>query len=54
VELMLEVLSRCDEAALKRISKESELFMATFNDECEKKGSKWDDLIINFEWTFEM
>ena len=50
----MQVLNRCDEAALKRISKGSELFMTSFNEECEKKGSKWDDLIINFEWKFEM
>lgn len=54
MELLFQVLSKSDEIALKKISKESELFLVTFNVECDKKGSKWDDLIINFEWVFEM
>ena len=53
-KLVLEILSNGDDIVLKRIAERDEIFFALVETQGEQAGMKWDDLIIRFEWTFDV
>ena len=53
-KLILEVLSNGDDKVLKLINAKKHAFLALVETFGETAGIKWDDLIIKFEWTFNV
>ena len=53
-KLILEVLSNGDDKVLKLIDAKKQAFLALVETFGETAGIKWDDLIIKFEWTFDV
>merc|ERR1712151_191585 len=52
--LILEILTYGDEKVFKQINDNSQVFLDLIDTCGDEAGAKWDDLIIKFEWTFEM
>ena len=53
-KLVLEILTNGDDIVLKLIVERHEAFFALVETQGEHAGMKWDDLIIRFEWTFQV
>jgi hypothetical protein len=53
-KLILEILSNGDEKILNLINENHEAFLALVETQGEAAGIKWDDLVIRFEWTFQI
>ena len=53
-KLVLEILSNGDDIVLKLIVERHEAFFALVETQGEHAGTKWDDLILKFEWTFHV
>lgn len=54
ITLMLQILLKSDNCALDLIDKHPDLFMNQLAEESKVAGMKWDDLVLNFEWTCEI
>jgi hypothetical protein len=51
---LLQVLKKSDDIALDLLEKAPAEFMAQLQEDSKVPGMKWDDLVLNFEWTFEL
>jgi len=52
--LLLQVLKKADSVALKFIEEAPAAFMKQLDEDSLVPGMKWDDLVLNFEWSFEL
>ena len=52
--LLLEVLSNSDDIILNFINDQPTKFLALLDTHGKVEGTKWDDLVMKFEWTFEL
>ena len=53
-QLILDILTYGDDTILELVNKNHEAFLALIDTYGGGSGVKWDDLIIKFEWTFEL
>ena len=53
-KLILEVLSNGDGKVLKLIDSELKAFTGMIDAYGQAAGTKWDDLVIKFEWKFKV
>lgn len=55
IELMYLAVSKADPECLQLIARDPKLFVKQFDEDLAKtkSGTKWDDLLLHFEWNFE-
>jgi len=46
-------LKKADPIAINLIEEAPAAFMRQLQEDSKVPGMKWDDLVLNFEWTFE-
>ena len=53
-QLLLEILSKSDDKFLNLIDEQADPFLALLDSYGDKDGMLWEELVIRFEWTFEI
>ena len=51
--LVKEILDKGDNNVKESINNDVKRFMEVFFENMHKKGIKWDDIVLIFEWSFE-
>jgi ABC-type glutathione transport system ATPase component len=50
LEVVFNLFTKADDKALQLINANIEIFEALRKADLDKKGTKWEDLILRFEW----
>ena len=50
--LVLDILNHSDMSVMELIAAEQQKFLKLIDADGDKVGTKWDDIIIRFEWIF--
>lgn len=53
-DIMLQTLLKADTLALTLIDQEYATFQRQLEHDSKVAGTKWDDLVLNFEWTCDI